>query len=155
VHRIKFIYISSGYRLFQNCNRAVVFNTTIRKMWPFCGYDKIQDPPRRYRTIDLDNLVSLMGFTDLPELQAAHKRWVEASLQVNESKRESHWTESIAAGSKSFVEKVKGRSIKGSDGHYRLRENVSNFGITSSHGFEPISGADVEMPNTFFWDEIS
>ena len=133
------------------------------KKWPFCGYNEIQDPPRRYRTIDLDILVKLMGFTDLHELQSAHKRWVEASLPMNESKRESRWTESIAVGSKSFIEelkmrlgfKAKGRSITGNDGHYRLRENVSNFGNNSLPGFEPVEGANVEMTNTFFWDEIS
>jgi putative transposase len=25
------------------------------KMWPFCGYNEIQKPPSRYRTIDLAN----------------------------------------------------------------------------------------------------
>jgi len=55
----------------------------------------------------LDILASLMGFTDLQAFQSAHKRWVEASLQVDESKRESHWTESIAVGSRLFIEKVK------------------------------------------------
>ena len=73
-------------------------------MWPFCGYNEIQDPPRRYRIIDLDSLVRLMGFTDF---QSAHKRWIEASLQVDELERKSHWTESIAVGSKSFIEKIK------------------------------------------------
>jgi hypothetical protein len=48
-----------------------------------------------------------MGFTDLQDLQSAHKRWIEASLQVNESERQSHWTESIASGSKVFIEEVK------------------------------------------------
>ncbi len=69
--------------------------------------NEIQDPPRRYRTIDLDNLVRLLGFTDLQDLQSSHKRWIEASLRMDESGRESHWTESIASGSKSFIEEVK------------------------------------------------
>jgi putative transposase len=101
-----------------------------------------------------------MGFTKLQEFQSVHKRWVEASLRVNESKRESHWTESLAVGSKSFIEelkmrlgfKAKGRSITGSNGEYRLRENISSFGKTSMFGFEPVAGAVVEMANTFFWD---
>ncbi len=111
----------------------------------------------------MDILTGLMGFTKLQEFQSVHKRWVEASLQVNESKRESHWTESLAVGSKSFIEelkmklgfKAKGRSITGSNGDYQLRENVSGFGKTSMPGIEPVAGADVEMTNTFFWDEIS
>ena len=133
------------------------------KMWPFCGYNEIQDPPRRYRIIDLDCLVRLMGFTDLQDFQAAHKRWIEASLQGDEPERESHWTESIAVGSKSFTEnvkkilgfKAKGKSITGSKGHYQLREDVSNFGKTSTNGFEPAAGSDAEITNTFFWDDKS
>ena len=133
------------------------------KMWPFCGYNEIQDPPSRYRIIDLDNLVGLMGFADLHHFQLAHKSWIEASLLVDESKRESQWSESLAVGGKTFIEKVrtglgskaKGRSITGSNGDYRLRENVSHFGNTPMPGFEPVAGADGEMTNTFFWDEIS
>jgi putative transposase len=48
-----------------------------------------------------------MGFTDLQGFQSAHKKWIEASLQVDEPERESHWSESIAVGSKSFTENVK------------------------------------------------
>ena len=104
-----------------------------------------------------------MGFTDLHNFQSAHKRWIEASLQVDEPERESHWTESIAVGSKSFIEKIKksfgfkakGRTIAASKGHYQLREDVSGFGNTSWHGFGPDAGADAEMINTFFWDNKS
>jgi putative transposase len=132
------------------------------KMWPYCGYNEIQNPPSRYRTIDLDILVILMGFKELPAFQSAHKKWVETSLQVDESKRESHWTESIAVGSRLFVEnakktlgfKAKGRSINGSDDYFRLREKVSTFGNTSKQEIEPIAGADIDVPNTFFWDKI-
>ena len=81
-------------------------------------------------------------------------------MQVDELERESHLTESIAVGSKSFIEKVKkslgfkakGRTIAGSKGHYQLRENVSDFGNTSFYVFRPDAGADAEMINTFFWD---
>ncbi|MCP4621983.1 MAG: hypothetical protein GY850_00420 [bacterium] len=58
---------------------------------------------------------------------------------MDESGRESHWTESIASGSKSFIEevkkslgfKVKSRSITDRKGHYQLREDVSKFGNAS------------------------
>ena len=75
--------------------------------WQFCGYNEIQDPPRRYRIIDLDALASLVGCTDLQELQSVHKNWVKASLRHDEPERQSHWTQSIASGSKPFVEEVK------------------------------------------------
>ncbi len=131
------------------------------KMWPFCGYNEIQDPPRRYRIIDMDSLVKLMGFTDARELQSAHKRWIEASLQVDKPERENPWTESIAVGSKLFVEEVrtslgfkaKHRTITGSKDRYQLKENVSGFDKTPLHGFGLVSGAEADMINTFFWDK--
>ena len=100
--------------------------------WPFCGYNEIQDPPRRYRIIDLDSLVRLMGCTGLQDLQATHKRWVEETLQPGKPEQQNHWTESIALGSKSFIEEVKkglgfrarGRSIAGSNDHFELREDI-------------------------------
>jgi hypothetical protein len=93
----------------------------------------------------------------LQTFQSAHKRWVEASLQADESKRESHWMESIAVGSRLFIEnvkmtlgfKAKGRSITGSDEYYRLRENISTFGNTSKQGFEPITKSYIIRSKTF------
>jgi hypothetical protein len=32
-------------------------------------------------------------------------------------------------------------------------ENVADFGNPSLHWFRPVSGADAEMINTFFWDK--
>ena len=132
-------------------------------MWQFCGYNEIQDPPRRYRIIDLESTVRLMGCTDLLDLQSAHKRWIEASLRLGEPETEGHWTESIAAGSKSIIEEVKkslgfkakGRSITGSKDHCQLRENVSTFGNTSLHGPEPATWSDAGTTYTFLWRKIS
>lgn len=133
------------------------------QMWPFCGYNEIQNPPRRYRIIDIDRLTKLLGFTNLHDFQSAHKRWVEASLTVGKSERESEWTESIAVGGRSFVEKVKenlgfrakGRTITGNKDQYQLREKVSDFGNTSIHGSESDAGQHIVMDNSFFWNDKS
>ena len=133
------------------------------KLWPFCGYNEIQDPPCRYRIIDLDSLKRLMGFTNLNDLQSAYKRWIEASLQVGEPKRQSQWTESIASGSKSFIEEVKkslgfkaqGKSITAIKDHYQLRENASNFGYTPLQGSRACKRSDAGRINTYGWREIS
>jgi putative transposase len=118
--------------------------------WPFCGYNEIQNPPVRYRIIDLENLVKLMGCKDLADLQTNHKRWVQASLEAKDISRQAQWTESIATGSRSFVEEVKkslgvkarGKSITGANQQYQLRENVFNFGNSRSRRFD----------NTFLWE---
>ncbi len=46
-------------------------------------HNEIQDPPRRYRIIDLKSLIRLVGCQDLQDLQSAHERWIEASLRIN------------------------------------------------------------------------
>jgi REP element-mobilizing transposase RayT len=144
-----------------NMVRAAAVNHP--KLWPYCGYNEIQDPPRRYRILDLDSLVRLTGCTDLLDLQAVHKRWIKVSLQADERERESHWTESIASGSKSFIKEVKqslgfkakGKSIAGSKDHYQLREDVANFGNTSLDRPKPIERSDAGTTNTILWRDIS
>jgi putative transposase len=131
--------------------------------WPFCGYNEIQDPPRRYRIIDLDSLVRLMGCTDLQDFQATHKRWVEQTLQPDKPQRQKHWTESIAVGSKSFIEEVKnslgfrakGRSITSRTDHYELRENIYNFGNTTLSGSDLSKRSDSDANNSFVWSDVS
>jgi len=56
-----------------NMVRAGVVNHP--KIWSFSGYNEIQNSPSRYRTIDVNNLVRLMGYTELRDFQLAHKRW--------------------------------------------------------------------------------
>jgi REP element-mobilizing transposase RayT len=117
--------------------------------WSFCGYNEIQHPPKRYRILDMDNLVKLMGCKDLSDLQATHKRWVQTAVNSNDTSRQTHWTESIATGSKSFVEKVKnklgfkarGRSVTGDKQQFQLRENGAEFGNSLLPRFD----------NTWLW----
>jgi putative transposase len=144
-----------------NMVRAGVVNHP--KLWPYCGYNEIQDPPCKYRILDLNNLVRLTGCTALPDLQAVHKSWIKTSLQADERERESHWTESIASGRQSFIKevkqslgfKVKGKSITGSKDHYQLREDVAKFGNTTLYGPEPITRSDAETTNTILCRDIS
>ena len=92
-----------------------------------------------------------MGCKDLADLQTNHKRWVQASLEAKDTARQAQWTESIATGSRSFVEQVKkslgvkarGKSISGDNQQYQLRENVSKFGNSRLQRFD----------NTFLWED--
>ncbi len=84
---------------------------------------------------------------------------VQAALEANDTSRQAQWTESIATGSKSFVEKVKrslgvearGKSITGDNEQYQLRENVADFGNPPIEGFNTAGGGS-DFNNTFFWD---
>ncbi len=100
-----------------------------------------------------------MGCIDLSDLQANQKRWVQAALHTNDTARQAQWTESIATGSKSFVEnvkkslgfKAKAKSITGDTQQYRLRENVAEFGTSQLQRFNTAENHDLNLNNNFSW----
>jgi len=103
--------------------------------WPDGGYQEIQASPKRYRIIDREALMELLGIERDEELSLAHRQWVEEGLGKAAMRRQSQWSESIAVGSPAFLEEVKarlgakasGRRIeKGEDGH-RLKEPVNPY----------------------------
>jgi putative transposase len=59
--------------------------------WDHGGYGEIQQPPDRYRRIDLATLSRLCGFETIAEFQAEHRQWVETSLQTGATKRDHRW----------------------------------------------------------------
>jgi putative transposase len=70
------------------------------------GYREIQQPPRRYRLIDISALSTLCGFDNIAAFQRAHRAWVEAALVHESGRREPYWTEAIAVGGGRFVARV-------------------------------------------------
>jgi hypothetical protein len=54
---------------------------------------------------DREQPIELCGFTEAKEFQRAHHQWIEQSLE-GELTRAAHWSEAIAVGRPSFVEKV-------------------------------------------------
>lgn len=104
--------------------------------WPHSGYVEIQQPPARYRIIDLAALSELCGFVDVRAFQKAHREWVDAELSGDRLARDDRWSESIAVGGESFVEQVKvalgfraqHRQVAVADGVYTLREAVQSYG---------------------------
>jgi putative transposase len=77
--------------------------------WENGGYREIQDPPRRYRLIDLPELSAACGFSDMTAFQSAHRQWVEDALASGTLTRDERWSQSIAVGGNDFIEAVKRR----------------------------------------------
>lgn len=74
--------------------------------WETGGYREIQDPPKRYRRIDIDALLETLGFSELTALQQAHREWVREAIRAG-SPRDDIWSKSIAVGSAGFVQRIK------------------------------------------------
>ena len=74
-----------------------------------------------------------------------------SAIQTVNSDKENKWTQSIAVGSKSFVEKMKealgyratGRKIICANDTFELREGQTSYGEAS----------DLDSGNTFLWDQ--
>ena len=74
--------------------------------------------------------MNLVGIEPYDLLKDSHRRWVEASVSSGDNTRVSEWTQSIAVGSKDFVESTKvrlgihaqGRKVSETESAYQLRE---------------------------------
>jgi putative transposase len=124
-------------------------------MWLFCGYNEIQEPRRKNVLIDYDRLQGLLGAGSYDQARRSHQGWVEDYLADGARNRQGEWTDSIAVGSKSFIENVrarlgfraKGRGvIEGGEG-YQLRESSARYKAL----FE-VESEDIGLENTYFWD---
>src|SRR4030043_523347 len=105
------------------------------EQWPHGGYNEIQRPRRKSILIDYETLGHLSGFNNFEDFQSAHQRWVQSVLSDDKAKREECWTQSIATGSRSFVEAVRmqmgsfaiGRRIQKKVDGFELRESSSPY----------------------------
>ena len=75
--------------------------------WTDGGYRELVEPSQRYRTIDVSALLELLNFNRHAELTHAHQQWLQAALGAGRVERDGAWTESLAVGSREFVEGVK------------------------------------------------
>ena len=122
--------------------------------WKFSGFNEIQKPRRRYSIIDYKSLTDLLNFDNYDDLKGSHRKWVEEFLEEKKHVRDRKWTESIAVGSKEFIEKVKeklgfrarGRKVSDAENAtFQLREAQSIYGDDSPN-------IDFVTENTFLWD---
>ncbi|MCD4822958.1 MAG: transposase [Methanococcoides sp.] len=122
--------------------------------WPFSGYNEIQDPPQRYALVDQGRLMELLGFDDSERFTEAYKGWAEEVLEGDGHARDAKWSESIAVGSKSFVEEIReklgiraiGRGVVKTEAGYELKEQLSPY----SRNFDGKMGV-VRDENSYFW----
>ncbi len=116
-------------------NRVRAGVVTHPEQWQVSGFNDIQQPPTRYRIIDQQALIELGHFRNEKSLKQHHREWIETQITNSTLKRESLWTESLAVGSKQFVNNVKTqlgtktryRSIEKTDDTYTIKEQHSSY----------------------------
>lgn len=111
--------------------------------WPHGGYIEIQRPRYKNILINHEALVHLCGYNDLEDFQSAHRRWIDDALSRNQIIRDESWTQSIAIGSRSYIESVK--SQFGANAISRkIRELSEGFELREP---EPVYNAIFEAKN--------
>ena len=126
--------------------------------WAFGGYSEIQKPRKKSVLIDHQKLSGLSGFDSYDEFRMAHQELVNNSLANGNNSRQPQWTESIAVGSKGFLEGIKyklgvlakGRSILEKDGDLQLREEMGPYNAVFD-----VKNEDIGPLNGYFWEVIS
>ncbi len=74
--------------------------------WKHGGYTEIQQPPKRYRIIDVPALLSLVNIKTLDDFQKQHRDWINEEITQDRVKRDKIWTESLAVGDDAFINQV-------------------------------------------------
>ncbi len=79
--------------------------------WEWTGYHELMGLRRRYRLINLERVREAVAARNLEDFRADYHRYLEDRLKTGVVRRESEWTESIAVGSREFVEAMRGRVV--------------------------------------------
>jgi putative transposase len=74
--------------------------------WQWCGYQELVGERTRYRLLDLELLLNLLGIPDIASFRLEYKDRIQRDLAAKKLNRERRWTESIAVGSKAYVTEI-------------------------------------------------
>ena len=74
--------------------------------WPWCGYQELVGERSRYRLLDVDRLLELLGVADLGSFRTEYQERILRTIEAKRLNREKCWTESIAVGGKEYVTKI-------------------------------------------------
>ena len=81
------------------------------KDWEHCGYHEVIQPKRKNKLLDRKKLADRLD-VDEEDLPKQYATWLKEALRKGNLSRDEIWTTKIAAGSETFIEKVKRRLEK-------------------------------------------
>jgi putative transposase len=74
--------------------------------WEWCGYHELVGGRSRYRLLDMDRLMELLGESNIESFRVEYRRRIEIAIREKKLNREKCWAGSIAVGGKAYVEKI-------------------------------------------------
>ncbi|MHC5074737.1 MAG: hypothetical protein ACYTFE_07910, partial [Planctomycetota bacterium] len=95
------------------------------------------------------------GAPSYDQLKTSHRGWIDDYLGDGLKNRQDEWTESIAVGNRSFIEKLKallgfrgkGRKVKEGGEGYQLRESPAPY-----KALFVAEKDDIAPENTYLWN---
>lgn len=115
--------------------------------WEWLGYHEIMGKRRRYRLVDLERLCWRLRAGSLEEIRKNLTASLAEQIARGEVKRESCWTESLAVGSREYVEKIQPLIVsrretevtEKAEGVWLLEETVMPYGQKTGRKSAPNS----------------
>ena len=103
--------------------------------WDECGFKEILTPRKRYGIINHDGLLNSLELNSMAELRERYPRWLDETLHDDRIQREEIWSNSIAVGSRDYVEGIQAalgidaisRKIEDHEGFSQLCEPESPY----------------------------
>ena len=86
--------------------------------WPWCSYGEWMGQRRRYGVVDFKECLRVLGGGTLEEFRANYQALIDTRLAKDLMARDPQWTESIAVGSRAFVEAIAQRLTHRQQLHY-------------------------------------
>src|ERR1051326_2194170 len=87
------------------CNMARAGVVKHPSQWPWCGYGEWTGLRGRYRVVNQKECLELCGAADVSAFWVHYEHLIQERL-ARDLAREPQWTESIAVGSRGFVEEI-------------------------------------------------
>jgi putative transposase len=106
------------------------------KQWIYCGYFELLNDRKRYTILDTQSSLQIFSLKNLVDLiEYRRLATCEAILKNRYLVRDAKWTESVAVGRQSFLEKIKkenmgksrGRKIEKEENSFALREARTSY----------------------------
>jgi putative transposase len=102
--------------------------------WQWCGYRELVGERTRYRLLDINLLLELLGMPDIESFRVEYRTRIRRAIEEKQLNREKCWTKSIAVGSKTYVTEI-AAAIR----YKRLRPFIEQREDGSCAIWEPIS----------------
>ena len=75
--------------------------------WRWCGYDELIGKRKRYRLLNVERLLQSLDLDDPQDLARLHADGVADRIACRHLAKEAFWSESLAVGSREYIENVK------------------------------------------------